>query len=124
MRSGVPIVVGVPQMRRYTFCGHLFAGTGAGTGSPIVRIDRHPTMSVHPVTPMNESDLRIHLAHQVAHQVAHQAPLRVGLMDMLSHRNDDNDDAERLLAQVLEDHDAVLFDVMDTPTQTRAAVRQ
>jgi hypothetical protein len=45
-------------------------------------------------------------------------------MDMLSQRNDDNDDAERLLAQVLEDHDAVLFDVMDTPTQTRAAVRQ
>ncbi|MGL4527962.1 MAG: four-carbon acid sugar kinase family protein, partial [Aestuariivirga sp.] len=30
----------------------------------IYRIDRHPVMSRHPVTPMDESDLRLHLARQ------------------------------------------------------------
>ncbi|MBL8895795.1 MAG: four-carbon acid sugar kinase family protein, partial [Rhizobiales bacterium] len=54
------LVVGAPQLKRYTFAGHLFADF-RGT---IYRIDRHPVMSVHPVTPMDESDLLIHLARQ------------------------------------------------------------
>ena len=56
----VPIVVGAPPLRRYTAFGHLFAGVG----TEVYRIDRHPTMSRHPVTPMRESDLRLHLSHQ------------------------------------------------------------
>jgi len=40
----------------------LFAS--AGTGGEVFRIDRHPTMSAHPVTPMHEADLRRHLAPQ------------------------------------------------------------
>lgn len=58
----VPIVVGAPPLRRYTAFGHLFAGVG----DEVYRIDRHPTMSRHPVTPMRESDLRLHLAQQTA----------------------------------------------------------
>ena len=54
------LVVGAPQLKRYTFAGHLFA---AYQGK-VYRIDRHPVMSVHPVTPMDESDLRLHLAKQ------------------------------------------------------------
>lgn len=54
------LVVGAPQLKRYTFAGHLFAGF-RGT---VYRIDRHPVMSMHPVTPMDESDLLIHLARQ------------------------------------------------------------
>lgn len=104
MRIGVPIVVGVPQMRRYTFFGHLFAGAG----SDVVRIDRHPTMSVHPVTPMNESDLRIHLARQAA--------LRIGLMDPVAQQDRD---AGPCLAQAVDSNDAVLFDVVDTLSQAR-----
>jgi 3-oxoisoapionate kinase len=58
----VPLVVGAPQLKRYTFAGHLFAGYQSET----YRIDRHPVMSRHPVTPMHESDLRMHLAKQTA----------------------------------------------------------
>lgn len=58
----VPLVVGVPQLKRYTFAGHLFA---AFQGQ-VYRIDRHPVMSRHPVTPMDESDLRLHLSRQTA----------------------------------------------------------
>lgn len=60
----VPLVVGAPQLRRYTFAGHLFAGYQGET----YRIDRHPVMSRHPVTPMQESDLRRHLARQTAQE--------------------------------------------------------
>lgn len=56
----LPLVVGAPQLKRYTFAGHLFAAYQGET----YRIDRHPVMSRHPVTPMHESDLRSHLARQ------------------------------------------------------------
>ncbi|MFN4140834.1 four-carbon acid sugar kinase family protein [Aestuariivirga sp.] len=55
-----PLVVGAPQLRRYTAFGHLFAAYQGST----YRIDRHPVMSRHPVTPMAEADLLLHLAQQ------------------------------------------------------------
>ena len=58
----LPIVGGQPNLRRYCLFATLFAGAGA-TGD-VHRIDRHPTMSRHPVTPMLEADLRRHLAAQ------------------------------------------------------------
>ncbi len=54
------VIVGAPQLKRYTAFGTLFA---AYQGR-IFRIDRHPVMSRHPVTPMDEADLAIHLAKQ------------------------------------------------------------
>ncbi|MFZ3582008.1 four-carbon acid sugar kinase family protein [Loktanella sp. DJP18] len=56
----VPIVVAAPQMRRYQAFGHLFAGAPQG----VFRLDRHPVMANHPVTPMAESDVAAHLARQ------------------------------------------------------------
>jgi uncharacterized protein YgbK (DUF1537 family) len=56
------IVGGQPELGRYCLFGHLFAA--AGGGGEVHRIDRHPTMSRHPVTPMHEADLRLHLAAQ------------------------------------------------------------
>ncbi|MFC3169092.1 four-carbon acid sugar kinase family protein [Paracoccus fontiphilus] len=56
----VPLLTAAPQMRRYQAFGHLFAGTLDG----VFRLDRHPVMSRHPVTPMSESDLLRHLAAQ------------------------------------------------------------
>ncbi|SFN29162.1 four-carbon acid sugar kinase family protein [Variovorax sp. OV329] len=56
------IVGGQPNLGRYCLFGNLFAA--AGTQGEVFRIDRHPTMSRHPVTPMNEADLRLHLARQ------------------------------------------------------------
>jgi uncharacterized protein YgbK (DUF1537 family) len=57
----VPILGGQPNLGRFCLFGNLFAAGGDGT---IHRIDRHPTMSRHPVTPMAEADLRRHLAAQ------------------------------------------------------------
>jgi 3-oxoisoapionate kinase len=56
----IPLIVGATQLKRFTFAGHLFAGYQGET----FRIDRHPVMSRHPVTPMHEADLRLHLAKQ------------------------------------------------------------
>lgn len=58
----VPVVVAAPHLGRYVLFGNLFAAQ-SGT---VYRIDRHPTMSRHPVTPMRESDLRLHLREQGA----------------------------------------------------------
>ena len=56
----VPILVAAPQMRRYQAFGHLFAGLG----DAVFRLDRHPVMARHPVTPMAESDVARHVAGQ------------------------------------------------------------
>ena len=58
----IPLIVGAPQIRRYTAFGHLFA---AYQGR-VYRIDRHPVMSRHPVTPMAEADVLAHLSRQTA----------------------------------------------------------
>lgn len=55
-----PMVVGAPRLGRYQAFGNLFA-VADGQG---FRLDRHPTMSRHPVTPMAEADLRRHLGAQ------------------------------------------------------------
>lgn len=65
------MLVAAPRLRRYQFFGNLFA-TVDGIG---YRLDRHPTMARHPVTPMLEADLRLHLADQT--------DLPVGLVDVL-----------------------------------------
>ena len=64
----VPMMVGAPALRRYVAFSNLFARVDDVT----YRLDRHPTMRNHPVTPMNESDLRLHLSKQTK--------LRVGAM--------------------------------------------
>lgn len=58
----VPIVGGQPSIGRYCSFAQLFARAGAAP--EVYRIDRHPVMSQHPVTPMHEADLRLHLAAQ------------------------------------------------------------
>jgi uncharacterized protein YgbK (DUF1537 family) len=58
-----PLVVGVPVLGRYVVFGNLFARSGLDTEPS--RLDRHPTMSRHPVTPMDEADIRLHLAKQI-----------------------------------------------------------
>ena len=60
----IPIVAGTPALGRYCLFGNLFARSG--TDGKVYRIDRHPIMSVHPVTPMTEGDLALHLERQGA----------------------------------------------------------
>ncbi|RVU02913.1 four-carbon acid sugar kinase family protein [Mucilaginibacter limnophilus] len=56
----VPLLVAAPALNRFCVFGNLFARVDGQT----YRLDRHPTMSVHPATPMDESDLRLHLGKQ------------------------------------------------------------
>jgi uncharacterized protein YgbK (DUF1537 family) len=58
----VAIIGGQPSLGRYCAFSNLFAA--AGRGGAVERLDRHPTMRQHPVTPMHEADLRRHLAVQ------------------------------------------------------------
>jgi len=105
----VPVLVGAPQLKRYTAFGHLFA---AYQGE-VYRIDRHPVMSRHPVTPMAEADLRLHLNAQTA--------LKTGLADlsMLAAANAD----ERVETLCRDFYGMVLFDV-DSPESQSHAGRQ
>lgn len=58
----VPCLLAAPPMRRYQAFGHLFASAPEG----VFRLDRHPVMARHPVTPMDESDVALHLSKQTA----------------------------------------------------------
>jgi uncharacterized protein YgbK (DUF1537 family) len=62
------IVGGQPDLGRHCLFGNLFAR--AGSAGEVHRIDRHPTMARHPVTPMAEADLRRHLALQGLERLA------------------------------------------------------
>lgn len=54
----VSLVVVAPGLGRYSAFGNLFARTGVGSQGEIHRLDRHPSMSKHPVTPSDESDIK------------------------------------------------------------------
>ncbi|HEY2020067.1 four-carbon acid sugar kinase family protein, partial [Paraburkholderia sp.] len=58
----IPIVAGTPALKRYCTFGNLFARSG--TDGKVYRLDRHPIVSTHPVTPMDEGDLLRHIARQ------------------------------------------------------------
>jgi uncharacterized protein YgbK (DUF1537 family) len=58
--STVPVVTAAPRMRRYQAYGNLFCSYG----DDIYRLDRHPVMARHPVTPMHEADVARHLSQQ------------------------------------------------------------
>ncbi|MFM0203394.1 four-carbon acid sugar kinase family protein [Paraburkholderia fungorum] len=64
----IPVIAGTPALHRYCLFGNLFARSG--TDGQMYRIDRHPIMSVHPVTPMDEGDLIRHLNRQTALSIA------------------------------------------------------
>jgi len=59
------IAQGVPIIGRYVVFGNHFTTVGDKT----FRLDRHPMMSRHPITPMDEGDLRLHFAKQTTKKV-------------------------------------------------------
>ena len=106
----VPIIGGQPNLRRFCVFGNLFAACG-GTDH-INRLDRHPTMSRHPVTPMHEADLRVHLQAQglpdmgaisYTDYAKNEAALDIQLNELLNPQNIDSDKTRSLYP--------VLFDV-------------
>jgi uncharacterized protein YgbK (DUF1537 family) len=71
----IPVLIGDLGMGRYQCFGHLFA---MSNHKPY-RIDKHPVMARHPVTPMDEADLMLHLNKQTK--------LKTGLVDFVSLHN-------------------------------------
>lgn len=102
--SFVPLLVGAPALGRYCVFGNLFARMGIGSNGEIHRLDRHPSMSRHPITPADESDLRLHLARQTRK--------RIGLFDILQIELPVADAANALRRAVADGAEIVLFDVL------------
>ena len=98
----VPIVGGQPNLQRYCLFSNLYAAVNGG--GEVFRIDRHQTMRNHPVTPMHEADMRVHLAAQGMTVAAIHAPAYAKDTEQL--------DVE--VERIAQAHpDAVLFDVGD-----------
>lgn len=102
-RRAVPLLVAAPTLGRYCIFGNLYARFGIGSQGAIHRLDRHPSVSRHPVTPMTEADLRRHLAKQTT--------LKTALFDLLEVQSH-ADDARARLRTVARDADIVLFDAL------------
>jgi uncharacterized protein YgbK (DUF1537 family) len=75
----VPVLAAAPGLGRYSVFGNLFARYGIGSNGAIHRLDRHPSVSRHPVTPMTEADLGMHLARQTRKRIALFDILKIGL---------------------------------------------
>lgn len=101
----IPLLIAVPEMRRYQCFGHFFAGSPQG----VFRLDRHPVMARHPVTPMNESDVRLHLARQT------QRP--IGLIDIEALGGDAD---AALRRQIGDGAQIIAIDAMDERQLTEA----
>lgn len=101
--SWVPFLVGTPDLGRWIAFGQLFARDRDGR---IYRLDRHPTMRRHPVTPMDEADVGRHLAKQTSQpMVCFQLP------DL---RETEEIQRSRLESMISEDpYGIVIFDTVD-----------
>jgi uncharacterized protein YgbK (DUF1537 family) len=60
-----PLVVAAPALGRYQAFGNLFAASG----DCVYRLDRHPVVRQHPVTPMDEADVRLHVGKQTSRAI-------------------------------------------------------
>jgi 3-oxoisoapionate kinase len=101
-----PLLVASPAVGRYQAFGNLFARADG----VIWRLDRHPTMRRHPVTPMTESDVRAHLAAQT------RAP--TGLVDLVAMKAGRGNAA--LAAARAAGAEIVALDVVDDETLREA----
>ena len=100
----VPLLVAAPALGRFTIFGTHFARFGIGSRGAVHRLDRHPSISHHPVTPMTEADLSRHLAKQTRKKIALFDVLKLALPEK---------EARAALKQLLaEKPDVVLFDTL------------
>lgn len=102
----VPLLVAAPALGRYCAFGNLFARYGIGSAGAIHRLDRHPSVSKHPVTPMTEADLRLHLARQTTKSI--------GLLDVTELERPAAESAAALRKLAGMGHRIVLFDALDS----------
>lgn len=99
-----PILGAAPNLGRYSAFGNLYARMGIGSQGAIYRLDRHPSMRNHPITPADESDLRLHLAKQT------NQPM--GLIDLLDLNKTISEIKEKLFNEITSGNKIVFFDAM------------
>jgi 3-oxoisoapionate kinase len=92
----IPVLGGMPALGRFCVFGNLFAKMGIGSEGKIYRLDRHPSMSKHPVTPADESDLRLHLGKQTNK--------KIGLIDIIQ--------LKASVDEISSDEEVVLIDAL------------
>ena len=97
-----PLVVAAPGIGRYQVFGHLFAAFAGAH----YRLDRHPVMQAHPVTPMTESDVGRHIARQTDR--------RIGLIDLAAMKQ--GRAREALAEEIAAGRTLVSLDVVDDET--------
>ena len=100
----IPLLIAAPTLGRYCTFGNLFARMGIGSKGAIHRLDRHPSMSRHPVTPADESDLRLHLSRQTSK--------KIGLMDILQIVLPEEEAQKQLQEIIKQGNEIVLFDAL------------
>jgi uncharacterized protein YgbK (DUF1537 family) len=93
------IVQGIPILGRYIVFGNHFTVYG----DQRYRLDRHPVMSKHPITPMSEGDLRYHFATM--------SRKKVKLIDLL-HLNESYEDLSDRFDRYATENEIVLFDTL------------
>ena len=101
-----PLLVAAPDFGRWQAFGNLFAAVSGVA----YRLDRHPVMSRHPVTPMDEADLRLHLAKQTQK--------KIGLVDFVAMKQGHTEKA--LAAEVAIGAHIVSLDAVDAETLVEA----
>lgn len=106
--KGVPIIAGNPALGRYCVFGNLYALSK--TDHKVHRIDRHPIMRAHPITPMHEADLSIHIGKK--------KNLSIGKIDI--RQLESRPQLSRIVDELSQLHDAVLFDGTDESHMTAA----
>lgn len=105
--SLVPVLAATPEFGRYTLFGHHYARAG----EQVYRLDRHPVMARHPVTPMHESDLALVLQSQ---QFSPQQHVDLRTLDAYA-------DQAAALGDVIATYDSVVFDGYSLQQVTTAA---
>lgn len=96
----IPLLFAQPDFGRYTVFGHHFAAEGG----QVYRLDRQPTMSRHPSTPMTESELTVHLRSQTE--------LPIGAIPFTEYSSP-ADLTDRLLARAADGEVAVVLDALE-----------
>ena len=107
MTDPMPMVIGAPALGRYCVFGELYVRAEG----VVCRLDRHPTLPDHPVTPMREADLLRHLSFQTA--------LPTASIDILALDGPAEEMSKRYAAAVQGAPAVLLFDVL-TPAHLEA----
>jgi 3-oxoisoapionate kinase len=94
------IVQGIPLIGRYIAFGNHFTVYGDRR----FRLDRHPVMSKHPITPMDESDIRVHFGRMSKKKVA--------LIDLL-HLEEPRESLSERFDRCVAENEIVLFDTLN-----------